>query len=159
MTNNEVLRRLRFTFDYGDSKMVAVFAAADHTVTQDQIKNWLISDEDPAYEQLGDTDLAFYLNGLIIEKRGKRPGPQPVAETRLSSNLVVMKLKIALNLKSEDMMEILGLAGFQLSNHELSAFFRKPGHKHYRVLKDQVLRYFMRGLQMKYRPSLQDNDE
>ncbi len=152
MTHNEVLRRLRFTFDYGDSEMVAVFTAADHAVTQDQIKSWLVSYEDPAYEQLDDTDLALYLNGLIVHKRGKRPGPQPVPEKRLNNNLIVTKLKIALNLKSEDMMEILGQAGFQLSNHELSAFFRKPGHKHYRVLKDQVLRYFMRGLQMKYRP-------
>ena len=62
-----------------------------------------------------------------------------------------MKLKIALNLKSEDVLEILQLAEFQLSKHELSAFFRKPGHKHYRDCKDQVLRNFLKGLQMKYR--------
>jgi len=61
-----------------------------------------------------------------------------------------MKLKIALNLKAEDVLEIMGLAGFCLSKHELSAFFRKPDHKHYRDCKDQVLRTFLKGMQLKY---------
>ena len=42
-------------------------------------------------------------------------------------------------------------ADFSLSKHELSAFFRKPEHKHYRKCKDQVLRYFLKGVQLKYR--------
>jgi len=49
-------------------------------------------------------------------------------------------------LKDEGILEILGLAGLDLSKHELSAFFRKPGHKHYRECKDQVLRNFLSGL-------------
>jgi uncharacterized protein YehS (DUF1456 family) len=64
-----------------------------------------------------------------------------------------MKLKIALNLKAEDVLEILGLADFRLSKHELSAFFRKPGHKHYRECKDQILRNFLNGLQKMHRPA------
>ena len=44
------------------------------------------------------------------------------------------------------------LAGFTLSNHELSAFFRKPGHKHFREMNDQVMRKLLQGLQMEYRP-------
>jgi len=62
-----------------------------------------------------------------------------------------MKLKIALNLKAEDVLEIMELAGFLMSKHELSAFFRKPGHKHYRECKDQILRNFLKGMQLKYR--------
>jgi uncharacterized protein YehS (DUF1456 family) len=62
-----------------------------------------------------------------------------------------MKLKIALNLKAEDVLEILELAEFRISKHELSAFFRKPGHKHYRECKDQILRNFLQGMQLKYR--------
>ncbi|MCK5739315.1 DUF1456 family protein, partial [bacterium] len=58
---------------------------------------------------------------------------------------------IALNLKAEDMLEILALAGFRMSKHELSAFFRKAGHKHFRVCKDQILRNFLKGAQLKYR--------
>jgi uncharacterized protein YehS (DUF1456 family) len=62
-----------------------------------------------------------------------------------------MKLKIALNLQSEDMIEIAQLAGFTLSAHELSSFMRRPGHRNYRECKDQVLRNFLKGLQIKFR--------
>jgi len=152
MTYNDILTRLRYTFDYTDAELVAIFAAAEHTVTKEQVKNWLSSEENPSYVSLSDNDLAHFLNGLINHRRGKRPGPQPVAETRLNNNLIVTKLKIALNLKGEDMINLLKLADFRLSNHELSAFFRKPGNRHYRQLNDQVLRYFLRGLQLKHRP-------
>lgn len=74
-------------------------------------------------------------------------------EQRLTNNIIFRKLKIALSLQADDVLEFLSLAGFKLSKHELSAFFRRPGHKHYRVCKDQVLRNFLQGVQMKYRPS------
>ncbi len=153
MTHNDVLIRLRYLFDYSDDEMAAVFAAADHEVTPDQIRRWLTSDDDPLHQSLADEDLARFLNGLINHKRGRRPGLPPVPETRLTNNLIAMKLKIALKLQGEEMLEVLNLGGFQLSNHELSAFFRKPGHRHYRTLNDQVLRYFLRGLQVKFRPT------
>ena len=62
-----------------------------------------------------------------------------------------MKLKIALNMQAEDILEIMSSSDFRMSKHELSAFFRKAGHKHYRECKDQILRIFLKGLQMRYR--------
>ncbi len=64
-----------------------------------------------------------------------------------------MKLKIALNLKADDVLEIMNLADLRISKHELSAFFRRPDHKHYRDCKDQILRNFLHGMQLKYRPN------
>jgi uncharacterized protein YehS (DUF1456 family) len=57
------------------------------------------------------------------------------------------------------MDEILELAEFRLSKHELSAFFRKPGHKHYRECKDQILRNFLQGMQIKYRDSVESKSD
>jgi uncharacterized protein YehS (DUF1456 family) len=151
MTNNDILRRIRYIFDFGDSKMIAVFGLADHQVSREQISDWLKNDDDPAYRTCSDTQLAIFLNGLIYDKRGRKEGAQPEPEKRLTNNIILKKLKIALNLKAEDVLEILHLAGFQLSKHELSAFFRKPGHKHYRECKDQILRNFLKGMQLKYR--------
>ena len=62
-----------------------------------------------------------------------------------------MKLKIAFNLKADETLALLALNDLEISKHELSAFFRKPGHKHHRACKDQVLRNFLQGLQLKYR--------
>ncbi|HEY9134950.1 MAG TPA: DUF1456 family protein [Pseudomonadales bacterium] len=151
MTNNDILRRIRYTFDFSDSKMMAVFGSADHEVTREQISNWLKKEDDPAYKSCSDKQMAIFLNALINDKRGKKEGAQPEPEQRLTNNIIFMKLKIALNLKSEDVLDIMSLADFRMSKHELSAFFRKPGHKHYRECNDQILRNFLKGMQLKYR--------
>ena len=151
MTNNDILRRVRYIFDFNDDKMIALFALADYEVTRAQISDWLKQDDDPDFKKLTDTQLATYLNGLINDKRGKKDGPQPVPEKNLTNNAIFMKLKIALNLQAEDILEIMDSSDFRMSKHELSAFFRKVGHKHYRECKDQILRVFLKGLQTKYR--------
>ncbi len=154
MTNNDILRRIRYIFDFDDSKMIAVFGLADHQVTREQISNWLKKDDDPSYQECSDTQLAIFLNGLINDKRGKKEGRQPEPEKRLTNNIIFMKLKIALNLKAADVLEIMDLANLRISKHELSAFFRRPDHKHYRDCKDQILRNFLKGMQLKYRTKL-----
>ncbi|MGA9574452.1 MAG: DUF1456 family protein [Lysobacterales bacterium] len=151
MNNNDVLRRIRYTFNFDDTKMIDLFGLGGVGVTRTEVSNWLKRDDDPDYRKCGDVQLAAFLNGLIVEKRGKKDGPQPAPETSLSNNIVLRKLKIALNLQSDDVQALIKQADFSLSNHELSAFFRKPGHKHYRECKDQVLRYFLKGVQHKYR--------
>lgn len=158
MTNNDILRRLRYTFDFDDSKVVQLFGLADHEVTREQISDWLKTDDDPAYKSCSDHELAIFLNGLINHKRGKKEGPPAVAEQRLNNNIIFRKLKIALDLQAEEVLELVGLADIHLSKHELSAFFRKPGHKHYRECKDQILRSFLKGLQLHYRPNDQPKE-
>ena len=151
MNNNDVLRRVRYIFDFNDDKMISLFASADCKVTRAEVSDWLKSDEDPANVNLTDKQLATFLNGLINDKRGKKEGEQPVPEKKLTNNIIFMKLKIALNLQAEDILAIMEMSDFKMSKHELSAFFRKVGHKHYRECKDQILRVFLKGLQMQYR--------
>lgn len=133
--------------------MIEIFALADFNVTEEQVTAWLKKDEDDAFLTLNDTALAVFLNGFIIYKRGKRDGEQPEPEKQLNNNIVFQKLRIALNLKADGILAIFQLVEFQLSNHELSALFRKPGNKNYRECKDQILRNFLLGLQRQVRPN------
>jgi uncharacterized protein YehS (DUF1456 family) len=152
MTNNDILRRIRYTLDLDDSKMVSIFSLADLSVTRAQVSDWLKKEDDPAFIEITDIQLATFLNGLINDRRGKKEGAQPEPENRLTNNIVFRKLRIALDLKAEDIMEILSLAEMTISKHELSAFFRKPDNRHFKICKDQVLRKFLKGIQLKYRP-------
>ncbi|WP_371374043.1 DUF1456 family protein [Thalassotalea aquiviva] len=154
MTNNQILRRIRYIFDYNDAKMMAIFASADYPVQLEQLHHWLRKDDDPKYVNLTDQQLAYFLNGFINEKRGKKDGPAPVAEKKLNNNIILRKLKIALNLTDVGMIELIELANLRIGKSELSAFFRKPDHKHFRECKDQFIRNFLAGMQVKYR----DND-
>ena len=151
MNNNDVLRKIRYTFDYNDDKMVKIYKTTGYETDREQMNKWLKRDDDENYESINDKHLATFLNGFINIKRGKKEGEQPKPEKKLTNNIILRKLKIALNLKDSDILEILDLADFRFSKSELSALFRKPTHQHYRLCKDQVLRNFLMGMQLKYK--------
>ena len=151
MRANDCLRRIRYTLDLSDDKMIAVFAHAEKVVTRAEISAWLKQEEDPGYEECSDVIFATFLNGLINQLRGKKEGPQVAPEEKLNNNIILRKLKIAFDLQADDILSLLLAANLAISKHELSAFFRKPGHKHHRVCKDQILRNFLMELQIKYR--------
>ena len=151
MKANDCLRRIRYILDLGDKEVIALFAQAERRVTRAQVIAWLKKDDDPEYQECSDPMFASFLNGLINQRRGRKEGPQPKPETSLNNNIVFRKLKIAFNLQAEDILALLSLADVNISKHELSAFFRRPDHKHYRDCKDQILRNFLTGLQIKQR--------
>ncbi|CAA0105108.1 Uncharacterised protein [BD1-7 clade bacterium] len=159
MTNNDILRRLRYIFDISDQKMMQLCSAENSKATRAQISNWMKPDSDDEYKSLPDNQLALFLNNFIELKRGKKDGPKPEPESRLNNNLILMKLKIALNLQADDVLNIMESADFVMSKHELSAFFRRPGHKHYRVCKDQILRRFIEGLGKRYHDNVWQKKE
>jgi len=154
MTNNDILRRLRFTFDFNDEQMMALWESAGGNATRAQISDWMKKEDDLQYVNLPDKQLAIFLNGLINDRRGKRDGVQQKPESRLDNNIILRKLKIALNLRDDDMVAILGLADLKVSKHEINAMFRKKGQHQYRECLDQFLRNFLHGLQLKYRPEI-----
>lgn len=152
MTYNDILRRLRYAFNFNDDKMIAIFKLGGLETTREVISNWLRKDEDQGFQLIKDVEAAMFLNGLIVEKRGAKDGATPAAEECLSNNLVLLKLKIALNMKDSDILEVMELSDFKVGKHELSALFRKKGHINYRDCEDQFLRNFLKGLQKKIRP-------
>jgi len=152
MTNNDSLRSLRYTFNLNDSKMIKIFSLVGVKVTREQVSQWLKREDDSDYVSMKGSEFSNFLNGFIIKNRGKREGPPPEAEKWMSNNLVLKKLRIALELKSDDIKALLALSNFPISDSELSALFRKRDHKHFRQCQDQILRLFLKGLQLKYRP-------
>lgn len=151
MNNNDILRRIRYAFDFNDTKMMALFASGGQEVTRAEISDWLKKDDNPDQKSLYDKQLAVFLNGLINDKRGKREGEQPKPEKTLNNNIIFRKLRIALNLKDDDIIAIYDLVDMIISKHEISAIFRKPTQRQFRPCKDQFLRNFLHGMQLKYR--------
>lgn len=149
MSNNDILRRIRYLFNFNDLKVVELFKLVSYDVEEEKVINWLKKEDDPSLIEMTDKELATFLNGLIIEKRGKREGPLPEAEDPLSNNMILRKLKIALDLKTDDILDLFTFIDKKLSKHELSAFFRNSDHKSYRPFMDQYLRNFLNALQTK----------
>jgi len=64
----------------------------------------------------------------------------------MTNNDIIKKLRVALKLRNDDIIEILKLVDYDISKSELGAFFRREDHPNYMELKDQILRNFLNGL-------------
>jgi len=158
LTNNEILQLIATTFELNSIALIDIFALADVTITDEQATTWLKAEGDEAVESLSDTNLSVFLNGFINLKRGKREGEQPQPQAHLNNNMIFQKLRIALDLKTEEIVDIFQLAKFDLSKHEVTAFFRKPGNKHYKECRDKTLKKFLQGVSTQLHESEVDLD-
>ena len=64
----------------------------------------------------------------------------------MTNNDIFKKLRVALMLRDDEIVEILKLADFNISKSELGALFRKEDHPNYMECGDQILRNFLNGL-------------
>ena len=150
MSNNDTFQRIRHALALDDNALIDIFALAEVSVSAAQVDAWLSRANGNGVE-LSDSDLASFLNGLITLKRGKSERGQPKPESTLDNNKVLQKLRIALNLKADDTLDILRLSDIHLSKHELSALFRKADNKHFRACSDELLQGFLLGVHKKLR--------
>jgi len=154
MTNNDILRRLRYTLNINDSTMIEIFKLADHEIEQSNLTGLLKKEDEEGFVNCSDDVLRYFLDGLILHKRGRKeikPGETRKSDSRLTNNTILKKLRIALELKEDDMLGILKLANVDISKSELTALFRKEGHKNYKECGNQFLRKFLKGLSIRYR--------
>ncbi|MBC7428793.1 MAG: DUF1456 family protein [Bacteriovorax sp.] len=152
MTNNDYLRSIRFLLDVGDARLVDIMKLSGISVPLDEVKAYLLNEEDEGFMKMSDEDMAHFLDGLVYYKRGKDETRDPVPfEIPINNNIVLKKLRVAFELKEDDMHDVLKLAGFPMGRSELSALLRKKGHINYRDCGDQLLRNFLKGLTMRIR--------
>lgn len=155
--------------DIKNSDVVEIFKLGGMEFTREEVLLILTKspdleeDEAPAatdrHIPCTDEMLETFLNGYIVFKRGRqepKPGEPEAPQVRLSdnehpNNLLLKKLKIALSLTSEDMLDVFKLAGLTVTKGELGAFLRKKGHKNYKECGDNFARNFLKGLTVKYR--------
>ncbi len=64
----------------------------------------------------------------------------------MSNNDILKKLRVALHLRNDDIIEILGLVDFRITATELGALFRADDHPNFKPCGDQILRNFLNGL-------------
>ncbi len=154
MINNDVLRSIRYMLDLSDIKVVEITQLADPSfaLSKEDVLAFLAKDEEPGYMECSDRMLVRFLDGLVLHYRGQDESapPRPLTK-RVSNNLVLKKLRVAFELKDVDMHQAFIDAGHPVSKPELSALFRQPEHKNFRVCGDQLLRNFLKGLTMRVR--------
>lgn len=167
MNNNDLLLRLRYALDIKDSDIVEAFRLGGMSVSREEERGMLtkVNDQDAIQQEEGfeqnlyenkinNKTLDTFLNGFILLKRGeqkdKKPQP-PSGEIKHINNVLLKKVKIALALTSEEMLDILAEAGVYPSKGELGALLRKEGHRNFKPCGDNYTRNFLKGLALWYR--------
>ncbi len=154
MISNDVLRSVRYALDLPDAKVLELARLSGCAAAPADFLGFLKKEDEEGFAACGDEVLLAFLDGLIIHRRGKmesRVASKQKPERHLSNNTILKKLRVAFELKDDDMHQVLQAAGFGVSKPELSALFRTPGHKNYRACGDQLLRNFLKGLTMRLR--------
>lgn len=151
MLNNDVLRGLRYILNVSEFKLVDIVKLGGGDVTQAEINTYIKKEDEPGFVPCKQNVLAHFLNGLIYLKRGKDPSRPALAAELPTNNVVLKKLRVAFELKDEDFIQMLKEGGFEVSKSELSALFRKEGHKNYKVCGDQYLRQILKALAVRTR--------
>lgn len=176
MDNNDILIRLRYALNIRDTQMIEIFKLGGIEVTEEMVRKLLIksketyrynnevnerseTEEEPENLKCRNSMLESFLNGLISYKRGKQDAipeqdEKPVLKNNDNpnpNNFLLKKLKIALSLTSEDMLDIFAETGIIVTKGELSALLRREGHKNFKECGDKYARNFLKGLTKKYR--------
>jgi uncharacterized protein YehS (DUF1456 family) len=138
--------------DISENKLIEIAKLANCNILTSEIPGFLKLEDEEGFVYCKDIVMASFLDGLIYFKRGKDDTrPTPPLELPLTNNTILKKMRVAFELKEEDMHSIFSTAGFPLSRPELSALLRKQGHPNYRECGDQVLRNFLKGLTLRIR--------
>jgi len=161
MTNNDILKRVRYALDLGDFSVLEMTKNGGKEITSLDLNAYYRKEEEAGYKNCSNSVLNSFLDGLIVKKRGPRPEPSsernpkdtgPVKKIPVPRNNEVMKkLKIAFKLKDEDIVNIFKNVDFKISKSEINALFRRSNHKNFRECGDQILRNFIQGLTKIYR--------
>lgn len=152
MIKNDVLRSLRYMLDISDVQLAEIVELGGYAVSEEQIAAVLKKDDEPGFQPCSDELLAHALDGLVYFKRGKDDSrPAPALELPVSNNQVLKKLRVAFELKEDDIHAIMRSVDFVVSKPEMSALFRKAGTSNYRPCGDQFLRNFLKGLTQRLR--------
>lgn len=150
MDNNYIFYKLRKTFQWNEEKLGDLFRSVEYNVPPPELFAWMKQEEYEGFKAMPDEALAALLNAFIVDRRGLKDGQLPEIEDKLNNNLIFRKLRIALNLKDDEIIDIMKLADMRIGKAELGSFFRDPKHHNFRHCKDQFLRNFIRGLHFKY---------
>ena len=152
MTNNEVIKSVRYTLEIKNREVVAMFKAGGLELSVLDVVDLFKNEEDEGFVQCPAETIHAFLDGLIFECRGPSDGPaKKISTSNINNNMILRKLRIAFEMRDSDVVDTLRDVGFSVSKSEISALFRAPNHRHYMECGDQFLRNFLKGITHRFR--------
>ena len=146
ISTNDILFRIQKALNLSTKEILEAYALEAFEMDEVKLKALLIKRQDKGFKICSYEELGVFLDGLVTLKRGPSPKKSDDSAISLSNNLILKKLRIALELKEAETEIIFGLADIELSKQQLASLFRKEGHKNFKACSDELLIAFIEGL-------------
>ena len=147
INTNEVLYRIQQALNLTEDEIIEAYKLEEYTMEASHLESLLKRRNDKGFMLCSYEELGLFLDGLVTLKRGPSPKKANDDEViELTNNLILKKLRIALELKEAETEIIFGLADVELSKQQLASLFRKEGHKNFKACPDELLIAFLEGL-------------
>lgn len=144
---NDILFRIHKALNLTISDILKAYGHADYEMDEVHLKSLLVRRQEKEFEICSYEELGVFLDGLVVMKRGtSKSSVNDDDAVGLTSNLILKKLRITLELKDAEIRDIFGLGGVELTKQQLSSLFRNENHKNYKSLPDELLMAFFDGL-------------
>jgi uncharacterized protein YehS (DUF1456 family) len=147
MNTNDTLYKIQKALSLSSEEMLKTYELESYDMKEEQLDALLKKRQDKGFKQCNFEELGVFLDGLVTLKRGPSPKKSNDDEVvELTNNLILKKLRIALELKEAETEIIFSLGDAELSKQQLSSLFRKVGHKNFKECSDTLLDAFLDGL-------------
>lgn len=147
ISTNEILFRIKKALNLSTEEMIEAYKLEDYTMEASHLESLLKRHLDDGFIIASYEELGVFLDGFVTLKRGPSPKkPNDDEAVELTNNLILKKLRIALELKEAETEIIFNLADVELSKQQLASLFRKEGHKNFKECSDELLMAFLDGL-------------
>ena len=146
LTTNDILFKIKNALDLTKEDMLKAYALENFSMDATHLDNILKPSKNRHFELCSYEELGVFLDGFITLKRGPSPKKDDEEAVELTNNLILKKLRIALELKEHELEMIFALADVELGKQQLASLFRKEGHKNFKKCSDEMLAAFLEGL-------------
>ncbi|SFZ98714.1 hypothetical protein MNB_SV-5-377 [hydrothermal vent metagenome] len=146
MDTNEILFKIQKALNLTNSDILKAYELESYDMSNEELSSILVKRQDKSFKVCSYEQLGVFLDGLITLKRGESPKKPEDEIVELTNNLILKKLRIALELKEPETEIIFSLGELELSKQELKSLFRKESHKNFKVCTDEMLLKFLDGL-------------
>ncbi len=147
MKTNDILHKIQKALNLSQEEMLEAYKLAEYEMDATHLDSLLKRRQDEGFKLCSFEELGVFLDGFVILKRGPSPKKKNDDEVvELTNNLILKKLRIALELKEAETEIIFSLAEVELSKQQLASLFRKEGHKNFKECSDELLMAFLDGL-------------
>ena len=149
MKSSLLFQRITKALYLNINDLVSIYEIEAFPKSKEELRAMLQDEHSKRFKGASYEDLGIFLDGLITKNRGKSPNT-PQEEQTLNNNLVLKKLRVALNLKSHEMVMLFALVDVDISPSQINALFRNETHKNYRLCSDKMLLDFLDGVEEFY---------